>query len=174
MIGYNRYILTSKDSALEGIISNVLLSSFQIVALILSSKWMGVINKLNIGIFIFLPITVIIAIWSIYSYYHDETAIKLELSSKGIMIKDVVYTYKMCWDDISSIKLDMRRCDISVELRKTGKKQEFSLSLYSMNPYQLLSAITLFSKGHDVAIDVKSKLWMPFHCNPFHNGFRRD
>ena len=174
MIDYNRYILTSKDSALESIISNALLLSIQIVLLVFSSKWMGAINKLKVGIFICLPITAIIMIWNIYSYYHDETDIKLELSSKGIMMKDVACTYKICWDDIRCLRLDMGQCDIAVELRNTGKKHEFSLSLYSMNPYQLLSAIEFFSKGHDIAINVKSKLWMPFHCNPFHNGFRRD
>lgn len=52
MIDYNRYILTSKDSALESIISNALLLSIQIVLLVFSSKWMGAINKLNVGIFI--------------------------------------------------------------------------------------------------------------------------
>ena len=76
MIDYNRYILTSKDSALESIISNALLLSIQIVLLVFSSKWMGAINKLNVGIFICLPITAIIMIWNIYSYYHDETDIK--------------------------------------------------------------------------------------------------
>ena len=105
MIDYNRYILTSKDSALESIISNALLLSIQIVLLVFSSKWMGAINKLNVGIFICLPITAIIMIWNIYSYYHDETDIKLELSSKGIMMKDVACTYKICWDDIRCLRL---------------------------------------------------------------------